>query len=243
MATRRIEQNGRNRLHRDGHNRLLQLISRAEARRLQPHFETVSLRVRDELYRKDEPISHVYFPTGGVVSLVAEADTKPVEVSTIGNEGMVGVAVFLGATKTAMRAFTQVPGEALRMKSKAFRAELERDGELDKVLRLYVQAFMTQVTQNVVCNIRHSVEQRMCRWLLITHDRVGENEFPLTQDFLSQMLGVRRATVTVVAGILQRRGLISYFHGRIRIADRRGLEKESCMCYGVVRQEYERLLG
>jgi CRP-like cAMP-binding protein len=235
MASRRVHQN-RN-------NRILQLLSRAELRRLQPDLETVQLKIRDELFRADEPISHVYFPISGVMSLVVEVDEKPVEVSTIGNEGMVGVAVFLGATRTTMRAFAQVPGDVYRMKTKAFRAHLERDGELDRVLRLYVQAFMTQITQNVLCNIRHSVEQRMCRWLLITHDRVGADEFPLTQDFLSQMLGVRRATVTVVAGILQRRGLIAYHHGRMRITDRRALQAETCVCYRVVRREYERLLG
>jgi CRP-like cAMP-binding protein len=230
-------------IHQNGHNRLLRLIGKAELRRLEPGLETVTLQIRDEIVRAQEPIRHVYFPTSGVVSLVVDAEQRPVEVSTIGNEGLVGTSVFLGSETTTMRAFAQVAGEARRIPVRVFRAFVESDGELDRVLRRYVQAFMTQVTQNVVCNLRHGVEQRMCRWLLFTHDRVGAEEFPLTQEFLSQMLGVRRATVTVVAGILQRRGLISYFHGRMKIADRRGLEAASCICYDLVRREYERLLG
>jgi CRP-like cAMP-binding protein len=231
------------RIHQNGHNRILQLIPRAELRRLEPDLETVHVKMRDELIRANEPIPYVYFPLSGVVSLVVEAEQRPVEVSTIGNEGVVGLAVVLGATQSPMRAFAQVGGEVRRIRPRVLTAHLERDGSLDKVLRRYIQAFMTQVAQNVVCNTRHSVEQRMCRWLLITHDRVGADEFPLTQDFLSQMLGVRRATVTVVAGILQRKGLISYFHGRMKVEDRRGLETDSCACYALVRREYERLLG
>lgn len=236
MASRRI--------HTNGHNRLLSLIPKAELRRLSSDLETVRLKTRDQIFGFEQPIRFVDFPLTGVMSLVAEADQRPVEVATIGNEGMVGISSFLGATRTSARAFAQIPGESLRLSAAALRRHLSNGGTgLETILRRYTQALMNQISQTVVCNARHPTEQRACRWLLITHDRVGADEFPLTQEFLAQMLGVRRATVTVVAGILQREGLISYVHGRVTIRDRRRLERETCVCYGIVRREYDRLLG
>jgi CRP-like cAMP-binding protein len=136
-----------------------------------------------------------------------------------------------------------VPGEALRMRTDHFRAEIINGGPLPELIRRYTQAMVNQISQSVACNHLHSVQERMCRWLLMTHDRVGADEFPLTQEFLAQMLGVRRPSVTVVAGILQQAGLIRYRRGRIAILDRAGLEAASCECYGVVRREFDRLLG
>jgi CRP-like cAMP-binding protein len=170
-------------------------------------------------------------------------DGQAVEAGTVGNEGMVGLPVFLGAETSPHRAFSQIPGEALRMRAKDFMEELERDGPLRRRLGLYNQALMNQMAYSVACNRLHSVEERMCRWLLMCNDRVGADQFPLTQEFLAQMLGVRRPSVTVVAGVLQKAGLIAYARGRVVILDRPRLEAASCECYQVVREEFDRLLG
>lgn len=165
------------------------------------------------------------------------------EVGTVGNEGIVGVPVFLGAERSPARSFCQVAGQAMKMRVDAFKRSLQECPELNEVVRRYVQATINQFSQSTACNHAHSVQQRMCRWLLMTHDRVGADEFHLTQEFLAQMLGVRRPSVTVAAGILQKAGLISYQRGRIRIADRAGLEAGACECYEVVRQEFDRLFS
>jgi CRP-like cAMP-binding protein len=164
-------------------------------------------------------------------------------VGTIGNEGMVGTPVFLGSERSPTRAISQVPGEALRMETKFFQEEIKRAGPLHGLVQRYTQAMINQISQSTVCNHRHSVQKRMCRWLLMSHDRVGTDEFQLTQEFLAQMLGVRRPTVTTVACILQKAGLITYRRGIITILDRKGLEAASCECYGVVAKELNRLLG
>jgi CRP-like cAMP-binding protein len=171
------------------------------------------------------------------------SDGLAVEAGTVGNEGMVGLPLYLGAETSPHRAFSQVPGEALRMRAGDFTAELARQGPLHAVLKRYNQALINQMAYSVACNRLHSVEERMCRWLLMTQDRVGAEQFPLTQEFLAQMLGVRRPSVTVVAGILQKAGLIVYSRGLITIRDRAGLEAASCECYRVVRDELDRLLG
>jgi CRP-like cAMP-binding protein len=171
------------------------------------------------------------------------ADGRAVEFGTVGNEGMIGLPLFLGADRSPHRAFTQVPGDALRMRAEDFREEMGRQGQLAGLLRRYNQALMNQMAYSVACNRLHSVEERMCRWLLMTHDRVGADRFPMTQEFLAQMLGVRRPSVTVVAGVLQKAGLIAYARGWVVILDRAGLEAASCECYRVVRDDFERLLG
>jgi len=178
-----------------------------------------------------------------VFSLVIRMrDGGTVEVGTIGNEGFVGAPVFLGADKSPTTAFCQVPGDALRM-ADDFRKEVRRGGPFHDLVRRSTQAMVNQISQTVACNHLHSVQERMCRWLLMTHDRAGGDEFFLTQEFLAQMLGVRRPSVTVVAGILQHAGLIRYRRGRMAVLDRKGLEEGACECYGVVRREFDRLLG
>jgi CRP-like cAMP-binding protein len=187
--------------------------------------------------------SHVYFPIGVVISLVTSMeDGTAVELATVGREGMVGLPVFLGTGSLPIQAFGQIPGEALRVTAEAFRAEIKRNGPLVQVLNRYMQALFIQVAQVAACNRVHLVEQRRARWLLQTHDRVGADQFLLTQEFLAQMLGVRRAGVSVAAGLLQKAGLIRYARGRITILDRPGQESAACECYRVVRREFDRLL-
>jgi CRP-like cAMP-binding protein len=227
-----------------GQNRLLSGLSRDIQLRLLPRMEKVSLSIRQLLYEADTPITHVWFPLSGVVSLaVALRDGVTVEVGTIGNEGILGTPVFLGADRSPTKAFCQVAGQAMKMRVDAFSRSLQEFPELQETVRRYVQAMINQISQSTACNHAHSVQQRMCRWLLTTHDRVGADEFHLTQEFLAQMLGVRRPSVTVAAGLLQKAGLISYQRGRIRIVDRAGVEAGSCECYDIVRREYDRLFG
>jgi CRP-like cAMP-binding protein len=227
-----------------GQNRLLSALSRDLQIRLLPRMEKVSLPIRQVLYETDTPIAHVYFPVSGVMSLVISLKGgESVEVATIGNEGMVGIAVFLGAERSPAKAFCQVAGQALKMRSDNFRRALEEHAELADVVRRYTQGMVNQISQTTACNHVHSVQARMCRWLLMTHDRVGADEFHLTQEFLAQMLGVRRPSVTVAAGLLQKAGLIRYQRGRIRIVDRASLENTACECYETVRQDFDRLLN
>jgi CRP-like cAMP-binding protein len=227
-------------------NRLLAAIPEDEQASLAGEFELVSLGLRDYVYREDEPIEHVFFPVSGVVSLISQMqDGRGVEVATIGKEGMVGLPVFLQATTTsAHRAFAQIPGDSLRMEASQFSAFLNgaRDGGLHQVLHRYTQALMSMIARAVACNALHHVQQRACRWLLITHDRIDGDEFLLTQEFLGQMLGVTRATVNEVARDLQEAGAIDYTRGRINVLDRSMLEARTCECYGVIRTEFDRLL-
>jgi CRP-like cAMP-binding protein len=230
-------------IHVPGENRLLVALPRDEHDRLLPHLEKVSLPLRDILYEANGPIAHVFFPLYGVVSLVIVDAGFTLEVGVIGNEGMVGTPVFLGADRSPTRAIAQIPGEALRMDAKVFQKEMKRIGPLHSLVQRYTQAMINQISQSIVCNHRHSVAKRMCRWLLMSHNRVGPDEFLLTHEFLAQMLGVRRPTVTAVAGTLQKAGLIRYHRGKITILDRKGLEAASCECYEVVAKELDRLLG
>jgi CRP-like cAMP-binding protein len=234
----------RRRIHVAGENRLLTALPRAEYDRLRPHLQNVSLPLKEILYDASTPISHVFFPLRGVVSLVLVMDGGfSLEVGIIGNEGMVGTPVFLGSQSSPTRAISQVPGEALRLETNVFQEEIKRVGALHGVVQRYTQSMINQISQSAVCNHRHSVEKRMCRWLLMSHDRVGSDDFPLTHEFLAQMLGVRRPSVTATAGILQKAGLISYHRGRVIVLDRNGLEATSCECYQVVSKELDRLLG
>jgi CRP-like cAMP-binding protein len=227
-----------------GQNRLLSALSRDLQIRLLPRMEKVSLTVRQLLFEANEPITHVYFPLSGSMSLIIALDGgESVEIATIGNEGMVGTAVFLGADRGPMRAVCQVAGQALKMRSESFRHSIAEHPDLADVVRRFTQRLINQIAQTTACNQVHSVQQRMCRWLLMTHDRVGADEFHLTQELLAQMLGVRRPSVTVAAGLLQRDGLINYQRGRIRIADRAGLEGASCRCYQAVREDIHRLIA
>jgi CRP-like cAMP-binding protein len=195
------------------------------------------------------PIEHAYFVQRGVVSLVAPVDqgergwARTVEVGPIGNEGMVGLPLVLSTDREPVRAFVQVPDGAWRISAATLRRALDDVIGLRPLLLRYVQTFLNQVGQGSACNRAHAVQERCARWLLMTHDRVGEDEFPLTQEFLAAMLGVRRAGVTVAAGMLQRAGFIKYVRGDITVVDRKGLESASCACYATIRDTYERLFG
>jgi CRP-like cAMP-binding protein len=203
----------------------------------------VTLERKHSVWQPNQPIEAVYFPLDAVVSVLAVAGGGVVEVGTIGEEGVVGLPVFLGAGTSPGMAFCQVPGRAERLAVKVFLREAQREGALRRRLQLYTQGFMVQVSQSTVCNRLHSAEQRLARWLLVVADRVGRDVFPLTHEFMAQMLGVRRATVTETAGALQRAGLISYRRGMITVRDRSRLEQAACECYPIVRDEFDRLLG
>ena len=231
------------RIHVPGENRLLVALPRDEHNRLLPHMEKVSLPLREVLYEAHGPIAHVFFPLVGVVSLVIKDSGFTLEVGIIGNEGMVGTPVFLGSDRSPTKAIAQIAGEAMRMDARVFQKEVGRASPLHGLVQRYTQAMINQISQSIVCNHRHSVEKRMCRWLMMSYNRVGADEFPLTHEFLAQMLGVRRPTVTAVAGTLQKAGLINYHRGRITIIDRKGLAAACCECYEVIAKELDRLLG
>ena len=224
-------------------NRLLARLPTEEYEHLLRFLEVCSLDVKFPFYEPYQPIDYVYFPNNVVASILTVMDDGiQVEVGTVGNEGMIGTPVFLGAVQTTGLAFAQIPGEAMRMKSEEFRREVGRDGALTFLLHHYLQALFVQLSQSTACNRLHSLEQRTARWLLMTRDRVGNDEFPLTQEFLSRMLGVRRASVNAAARALQNKGLIRYRRGIITITDPAGLEAVCCECYRVVKAEYDRLL-
>ena len=196
------------------------------------------------LYRANKPIEFVYFIETGVGSLVNTMENgDAAEVGTIGNEGVVGLPLLLGDDRAPTSVYVQVPGAGLRMKATLFNKELARSASMRTVMLRYAHAFFNQVAQSAACNQFHSIEQRCCRWMLMTHDRMHSDEFLLTQEFLAMMLGVQRTGVTAAAGALQRAGLIRYKRGNVTILDRRGLMHRSCECYGVSRREFDRLLG
>lgn len=218
-------------------NKLLARLPQEDRLRIEeqlvPHF----LRLKTVLFEPGEVVDGVHFPLDGVVSLVAPMeDGNIVEVATIGNEGLVGVPTVLGGS-LRVRAISQVAGRALSMPTSAFLHELASCPALARVVQSYVLALFGQISQAAACNRLHSTEERLSRWLLMSHDRVGRDEFPITQEFLGQMLGARRATVTLSAGLLQRAGLIRYHRGHVEILDREGLEATSCECYQVIRDE------
>lgn len=200
--------------------------------------------MRDPIYQPNEPFRHVYFPETAVGSILTVLDdATEIEVATIGQEGVLGLPVILGARTSPGKAFWQVPGKTWRLDASVLRAEMKNGGAVAAALHIYIQAFFTQLAQAATCNRVHKIDQRCARWLLMTHDRVEGDNFPLTQEFLAQMLGVRRTGVPEVAGRLQEAGLIEYRRGRITVLNREGLEKASCECYRIVRAEFDRLLG
>ena len=225
-------------------NLILASLSPPALERITSHLELVSFSVRDIVYDVGKPIDRVFFVESGVLSIVSVmTDGSAVETATVGYEGMLGVPVFLDTDRSATQAFCQVPGLSLAMRAETFREFADDPAGLRPILNRYVQALFTQVAQSSACNRLHPVRQRCARWLLQTHDRVNSDEFLLTHAFLSQMLGVRRATVTEAAGSLQEAGLLEYAYGRIRVKDRAGLERASCECYAIVRSEFDRLLN
>ena len=217
-------------------NRLLAALPSEEYGRLLPHLESVPLPFMGVLYEGGEPIRHVYFPDGGLISLLIVMNDETVrEIGVIGDEGMLGTAVALGVKTATTRALVQLPGTAMRMKAGALRDELGRGGALPDVLRRYAHALFTQVSQSAACVSSHDVNQRLSRWLLMTHDHAPGDEFEMKHEFLATMLGVTRSVVTRAAGRLQRVKMIRYVRGRVTVLDRRGLEAAACECYGVVR--------
>jgi CRP-like cAMP-binding protein len=206
--------------------------------------QRVNFLLGDVVYESGGSLEYVYFPTTCVVSLLYTLeDGTTTEIGLVGNDGMVGVALFLGGDTTPNRAVVQIAGDALRIRAKVLQAEFARGGPLQRLLLLYTQALITQISQTAVCNRIHSVEQRLSRWLLLSHDRVRSDELRMTQEFISNMLGGRRESVAVAAGRLQRIGLIHYSRGLITIQDRKGLEATACECYQIVKSELDRLLG
>lgn len=223
-------------------NRILSALGEDDYERLVLNAEETPLEFKEVLHEQGDRISSVYFVEEGVVSLVTVLHDGEIETGTVGNEGMIGVHAFLGMGTAVERAVCQVPGRALRMPIEALRREAA-DGPLHQRILRYIDALMTMFAQTAACNRVHSLEQRMCRWLLMTLERVGREDFPLTQEFLAQMLGVRRPSVSIAGAALQRAGLIRYSRGRITIVDRRGLEATSCECYERIRRAFNTALN
>lgn len=225
-------------------NRILAALPRKEYDRLRPHLDDVAVGARDLVHEAEARVEHVYFPRTGVMSsTVVLASDVVSEVGMIGSEGMIGVPASRAGDVSPHRVFCQVPGDLHRLPAAVFEAELGRAGALRDAVDRYTQALFCMVAQCSACNLHHPVEERCARWLLMTHDRVGADEFPVTHEFLSAMLGVRRASVTLAAGTLQRAGLVRYARGQMTILDRAGLEAAACECYRVIRDRYARLLS
>jgi CRP-like cAMP-binding protein len=225
-------------------NHLLAALPDKDYQRLRPNLERVSLSLGEVVYESGGHLDFVYFPTNAVVSLLyTTEDGSTAEMGLTGNDGVVGIALFLGGDTTPNRAVVQVAGGAFRMRAKILQEEFAGGGRLQQLMLRYTQALITQISQTAVCNRLHSVEKRLCRWLLLSHDRVKSDELLMTQEFISNMLGGRRESVTVAAGRLQDAGLINYSRGHISILDRKGLEAAVCECYQVVKNETDRLIG
>jgi CRP-like cAMP-binding protein len=225
------------------HNAILAALPEPEFEQLRARLRLVDAQLRERVCEPGQPIATVYFPISSVFSVVGATDGRAVEVATIGREGMVGLPVFLGRSTSPHASFCQIPGQAAVLPAGELRPALARDGALHGLLNRFTQATMVQIAQNVVCNSSHTLPQRAARWLLTTHDRVGRDKFQLTQEFLSQMLGASRPTVSETAGKLQANGLIRYRRGQLTITDRPGLEEAACDCYGVVQAEFSGITG
>ena len=224
-------------------NRLLHALPEAVWARIGPQLEPTPMPLGRVLYESGSTLQHVYFPTDSIVSLLyVMEDGHSAEIAIVGNEGMVGVALFMGGETTPSRAIVQSAGSAYRIPGALLKAEFVRAGPLQRLLLRYTQALITQMAQTAVCNRHHSVEQQLCRWLLLSLDRLDSNDLVMTQELIANMLGVRREGVTESAGKLQKLGLIRYSRGRITVLDRASLEQHACECYAVVKREFDRLL-
>ncbi|HZH29479.1 MAG TPA: Crp/Fnr family transcriptional regulator [Pyrinomonadaceae bacterium] len=225
-------------------NRLLAALPKKDYQRLLPELEPVPLTFGDIIFESDDRLRYVYFPNDSIISLLSSVeDREHLEVGMVGNDGMAGLHVFMGVARSRTRGLVQGAGSAVRMKATTLRRETNSIGSLHKLLNRYTHSLLTQISQSAACNRFHTVNVRLARWLLMTHDRIAGDEFRLTQEFLSHMLGVRREQVTHAASALQKQKLISYSRGLIRILDRAGLEAISCKCYRVVKDEYDSFLN
>jgi len=225
-------------------NHLLAALPASEFNRIEPTLEPVSLALGEVLYESGDRLTHIYFPTTAIISLLyIMQNGGTAEIGIAGNDGLVGIALFMGGETTSSRAVVQSAGEAVRMKAKDLQEAFALGGVFQNLLLRYTQSLMTQISQTAVCNRLHSVEQQLCRWLLINHDQLQTNELVMTHELIANMLGVRREGVSIAAGHLQEIGLIKYVRGTITILDRSRLEAAGCECYKVVKDEYDRLLG
>ncbi len=224
-------------------NQLLAALSAAELKRLRRHLEPVDMPLGDVVYESGRHLDHVYFPTTCIVSLLYVLENgASAEIAVVGNEGVVGVSIFMGGETTPSRAVVQSAGAAYRLPGQVIKNEFNRGGAMQHLMLRYTQSLITQMAQTAVCNRHHSVDQQLCRWLLLSIDRLPEPQIVMTQELIANMLGVRREGVTEAAGKLQKAGVISYRRGHIKVLDRPMLEGLSCECYAVVRRETERLL-
>jgi CRP-like cAMP-binding protein len=229
--------------HAGPHNHLLAALPPAERERIYPHLKLVPMPLGKVLYESGDLLHHVYFPTDSIVSLLYVLESgASAEIAVVGNDGLIGVALFMGGETTPSRAVVQSGGHAYRLIGRQLKEEFRRNGELQYLLLRYTQALITQMAQTAVCNRHHSVDQQLCRWLLLSLDRLSSNQLTMTQELIAAMLGVRREGVTEAAGKLQKLGIIRYVRGRITVLDRPQLEHLSCECYGVVKRETDRLL-
>ena len=229
--------------HDPQQNYLLAALSVPERERLYPHLQLVQMPLGKVLYESGDVLRHVYFPIDSIVSLLyVMADGASAEISVVGNEGLIGIALFMGGETTPSRAIVQSAGHAYRLIGQQLKEEFHRSGQMQLLLLRYTQALITQMAQTAVCNRHHSVDQQLCRWLLLSLDRLSSNQLIMTQELIANMLGVRREGVTEAAGKLHRLGIIRYVRGKITVLDRPKLEALCCECYAVVRKETDRLL-
>jgi CRP-like cAMP-binding protein len=230
--------------HDPKQNHLLAALPPSEFKRIAPHLELVAMSLGDVLYESGGQLKHVYFPTDSIVSLLYVMENgASAEIAVVGNEGILGISLFMGGETTPSRAVVQSEGFGYRLMAKHLKLEFNRAGPMMHLLLRYTQALFTQMSQTAVCNRHHSVDQQLCRWLLLSLDRLAANELTMTQELIANMLGVRREGVTEAAGKLRDAGIIHYSRGHIKVLDRPGLEQHVCECYAVVRKEFDRLLS
>ncbi len=225
-------------------NHLLAALPDDEFKRLKPSLDPIRLALGEVIYESGEQLEYIYFPTTAIISLLYIMENgSTAEIGMAGNDGLVGIALYMGGSTTPNRAVVQSAGNAFRLRSKALKFEFGLGGTFQNILLRYTQYLMTQISQTAVCNRLHTVEQQLCRWLLINYDLLQTNKLIMTHDLISDMLGVRREGVSIAAGHLQKKGLIKYVRGTITMLDPKGLETAGCECYGVVKEEYDRLMG
>jgi CRP-like cAMP-binding protein len=229
--------------HDPRQNHLLDALLKTEYDRLSPKLELVTMSLGQVLYESGGVLHYVYFPVDSIISMLyVMEDGASAEIAVVGNEGILGISLFMGGETTPSRAVVQSAGHAYRLKAQILKDEFNRAGPVMRLLLRYTQALITQMSQTAVCNRHHSVEQQLCRWLLLSLDRLASDELSMTQELIANMLGVRREGVTEAAGKLQRAGLIDYSRGKIKVLNRPGLENRACECYQVVKTEFDRLL-